>query len=242
MSELVEVEQNEVAPVQQDSSVNMMQVIERMSMNPDVDMNKLEKLLDMQERVMNKNSEREFNTALADMQNSIPTIPMKGKAHNGIKYAKLEDIQKVIAPVLSEYGFSVIFDTDTVDSIKVTAILAHRSGHSIKSSIQLPKDTSGNKNAVQSIGSSLAYGQRYALKSLLNLTIGEIYDDDGHGTSLPQFINQKQFEVLRNLLDTKVCIESGFYKVFGCTSLSDFPANRYDQAVEAMMKKDNKDG
>ena len=45
--------------------------------------------------------------------------------------------------------------------------------------MKLPADTSGSKNVVQAIGSSVSYGKRYTMQALLNITSGG-EDDDGH--------------------------------------------------------------
>ena len=37
------------------------------------------------------------------------------------------------------------------------------------------------RNAVQAVGSSTTYGKRYVMCALLNITTGEMQDDDGHG-------------------------------------------------------------
>src|SRR5690606_4042351 len=58
-----------------------------------------------------------------------------------------------------------------------TGVLLHKAGHREETTIKLPADSSGNKNAVQAVASSVSYGKRYAAGALLNLTShGE--DDD----------------------------------------------------------------
>ena len=47
-------------------------LIEKMSINPDVDPSKVEKLLDMQERIYRINAERAFNDAMVKCQQEIP--------------------------------------------------------------------------------------------------------------------------------------------------------------------------
>lgn len=59
-------------------------------------------------------------------------------------------------------------------------MLSHRAGHREVTSIVLPVDTSGSKNGVQAVASSVSYGKRYTAGLLLNITTtGE--DDDGNG-------------------------------------------------------------
>lgn len=185
MSELQKIEQ----PVNA-----IVSVIERAASDPNVDISKMERLLDLQERILAKNAESAFNSDFAAMQGELPAISEKGEISvNGnvrSKYARFEDINEAVRPVLQKYGFSVQFKVAiTEGTIKITGILRHRDGHSETTSLPLPADISGSKNAVQSIGSSVSYGKRYVLSALLNITTsGE--DDDGRATSMDEDVLQ----------------------------------------------------
>lgn len=160
----------------------IIQIIERAASNKDVDVDKLQKLLDMQERVMAKNAEMAFNAAMAEMQAELPVITERGEIRVGgvlrSKYARFEDINEAVKPILQKHGFAMTFKTDTTTVVKVFGILTHRAGHREQTDMVLPIDVSGSKNSVQAIGSSVSYGKRYVMEALLNLTSrGE--DDDG---------------------------------------------------------------
>ena len=159
-------------------------LIERVATNPNTSIDTLERLLAMQERVETKRAETAFNAALADMQPVLPIIAERGAIKNSAgkaqsTYAKWEDINEAIKPVLAQYGFALTFRVDRPEGLVcITGVLSHRDGHSTQTTISLPVDSSGSKNGVQAIGSSTSYGQRYTAKLLLNLTSrGE--DDDG---------------------------------------------------------------
>lgn len=163
-------------------SAAVLQVIERTASNKNVDIHKLEKLLDMQERIMNKNAEMAFNRDMALMQAQLPTITERGeiKVNDVVrsKYARFEDINEAVKPALQRHGFAINFKTDTTGgTVKVTGILTHREGHRETTDMTLPVDISGSKNPVQAIGSSVSYGKRYVMEALLNLT-SRGQDDD----------------------------------------------------------------
>jgi hypothetical protein len=164
------------------------QVIERAASNKDVDVAKLEKLLDMQERILAKNAEMAFNSAMAEMQAELPIITERGEIRVAgtlrSRYAKFEDINEEVKPVLKQHGFAMTFKVNTDTVCKVTGILVHRAGHREQTEIVLPYDISGSKNNVQAIGSSVSYGKRYVMEALLNLT-SRGQDDDGKGTQGP---------------------------------------------------------
>jgi len=191
MSNAVEVvsQQTPAAPVVSESAA-IIQVIERAAMNPNVDIDKMERLLQMQERIMERNARSAYAAALSRMQEHLPVIAENGRivvrdkvtkeVIQSTGYALWEDINEAIKPVLSAHGFALSFKTGLAPDgkITVTGILSHRDGHSEETTMILPHDSTGSKNAVQAVGSSTSYGKRYTACALLNITSrGE--DDDG---------------------------------------------------------------
>lgn len=167
----------------QDYNGGLMEVIARAARDPSVDIDKMERLIAMQERVQARDAEVAFSTDFAAMQPQLPAITKGGQiVHKGqliSEFAEWEDINKAITPVLSSCGFSLSFKpTEENGKVCVTGILRHRLGFKDDATLPLPTDTSGAKNAVQSIGSTLSYGKRYVATLLLNLTT-EGEDDDG---------------------------------------------------------------
>ena len=117
-------------PAVHSESAGVLDIIKAVAISPDVDVSKLERLLEMQERIMGKQAEIAFNHAMADMQEELPMIEKTSKAHNS-KYAKLEDIHEKIAPCLKKHGFSLSFNTDFQDkAVVITGTISHREGHS----------------------------------------------------------------------------------------------------------------
>jgi hypothetical protein len=165
-------------------------VVERLAANPDVDVLKLEKIIELQERLLASQAKAAFDAAFALMQPEIPEIDEKGRLINHktdtlqSMYAKNEDIQKVLRPILARHGFSLSFRTEWLDerTVVVFGILSHRDGHSRESTFRSKADDSGNKNAIQALGSTISYGHRYTTTDLLNITSrepGRGADDDG---------------------------------------------------------------
>lgn len=165
------------APIQMNEGATLLQVIQNAAQNPQADIEKMERLMAMYERVEAKRAEADFSADMAQMQAELPSIGERGDAAGRYKFALWEDINTAIKPILSRYGFALTFRTDFADGIAITGVLTHRSGHREETTIKLPADASGNKNAVQAVASSVSYGKRYTASALLNLTShGE--DDD----------------------------------------------------------------
>jgi len=181
------IDRDAALPVAQTEAVSFIQMIERASRDPAVDIDKMERLMQMHERMLNRQAEAAYNTALAAMQTELPEMPERGAIKNKAggtqsKYALWEDMNQIIKPILSKHGFALTFRTGNEgNKIIVTGILSHTAGHSVSSTMQLPMDASGSKNEVQGLGSSTSYGKRYVAGALLNLTSrGE--DNDGQGS------------------------------------------------------------
>lgn len=155
-------------------------MFERLAADPNVPVDKLERLIAMQERIEANNARSGFNAAFAEMQGEIPPVIERKKMDKGT-YAPQEDIVEVVRPILQRYGFSLSFRTEWPDAktVRVIGILTHREGHDRQSEFLSAADNSGSKNAIQGLGSAVTYGRRYTTTDLLNITTRGA-DDDGH--------------------------------------------------------------
>ena len=84
MSELALKTETDVAVVT-DMAGGLLEVIARAARDPNVDIDKMERLLEMQERVHARNAKAAYYSALAEMQPSLPAIVERGgiKDRNG---------------------------------------------------------------------------------------------------------------------------------------------------------------
>ena len=165
-------------------SAAVLSMISRAATDPAIDIDKLERLMQMHERMESRRAETEYAAAMADMQPELPVVGERGKLEGRYTFALWEDINTAIKPVLQRHGFSLTFRMDTANGITVTGVLSHRAGHKEETTITLPADPSGNKPAVQAVASSVSYGKRYTASALLNLTShGE--DDDAYRAHEP---------------------------------------------------------
>lgn len=226
------------AEVPRNEATAIIQVIERAAMNPDVDIDKMERLLQMQERVMERQAGMDFNAAMASMQTEMPSITERGKIEvKGVirsHYATLEDIVDTVRPVMQKHGFAISFRVRTGDTaIEVTGVLMHKSGHREETSMRLPFDQSGSKNNVQSYGSSVSYGKRYVMSALLNITTrGE--DDDGNSAAPVKTVSLAQAAYLKSLLSKCPPVTTDWFaSEFGEPEL--VPASKYDK-LSAKLK------
>lgn len=246
MSAIVKHEQAPAPVPAVSESAAIIQVIERAAMNPNVDIDKMERLLEMQERIMARNAKAAYDAAYADMQNDLPEIRERGgikdRAGNiQSKYALWEDINEAIKPVLAKHGFGISFRTGQHEGrIVVTGVLSHRDGHREETTMELPTDTSGSKNAVQAVGSSTSYGKRYTAQALLNLTSrGE--DDDGHAAGA-KVITAEQRNELQEIIEKIGGDVATFCQWAKVDSLAVVPSSFFDKAKQALVAKAKQKG
>lgn len=223
------------------AEVTLLQVIARASSDPNTNVEKLQQLMDLYERVLANEARRAYTAALAEMQPELPVIEEHGEIHDKqgnvqSKYALWEDVNDAIKPVLARHGFSLTFGISQGEGrINVTGKLSHREGHVEETTMSLPLDTSGNKNSVQSYGSSVSYGQRYAARALLNLTSrGD--DDDGvaGGTS---FIDPAELEALQLLAEKAGADVRRFCEHLKVPSLDQLPKAKLRIAERLLQDK-----
>jgi hypothetical protein len=233
--------QDELNTMDRDNA--LVNVIARAASDPNVDIDKLERLLEMQERVIGREAKASYFAALAEMQPKLPVIAERGAISTDrgktvqSTYALWEDVNEAIRPILSEYGFALSFKVRRAEGeIVTTGILSHRDGHSEETELSLPSDNSGSKNAVQAVGSSTSYGKRYTAFALLNITsTGE--DDDGQEGGAPERISVEQLEVLNGLADAVGADKAKLCSYMQINALPQLPARKYDDALKIIKQK-----
>lgn len=174
-----------MVPISQAESI--VAVISRAASDPNVDIDKMERLLAMHERLVAVEASKAFSEAMGRLQNRIPVIKKKGRIafrdenKKPIQYARYEDIEKEIRPHYNDEGFENFFTTETIEDGKIVVVLrvTHKQGHErITKSPPMPLDTSGAKDNIKAMGSTISYGKRYCLVNAYDV-VCEGEDDDG---------------------------------------------------------------
>ena len=145
----------------------------------------LSKLMDLQERWHKEEARRAFVAALNAFKANPPEIFKNkavafGQGKTSYKHATLDNVSGAIGAALSKVGISHRWDTEQLEGglIRVTCVLTHEMGHSERVPLQASPDQSGNKNAIQAVGSTVTYLQRYTLLSATGMAVQD-QDDDG---------------------------------------------------------------
>lgn len=158
----------------------------RYALDSGADLDRLEKLMELQERHEANKARMAFVEAMAEFKKAAPTIYKdKNVSFPGTSYnhATLGGICEAVIGLLADNGISHDWDTKQPSSgmIVVTCTLTHKMGHSKSTSLEAPPDNSGKKNGIQQISSAITYLQRYSLLGACGLATKDMSDDDGRG-------------------------------------------------------------
>jgi hypothetical protein len=183
---------DEQLPVAQESSAAaLMRIIDRAANDPQLDVAKLQALLEVRERWEAAEARRAFVRALNAFKADPPRI-LKNKqvSFTGTSYrhATLDQVCDQIGEALARHGLSHRWDvTQTENLIRVACVLTHEMGHSERVQLEGMPDDSGKKNRIQQIGSTVTYLQRYTLLSITGLATTDQDDDGRGGESLQEY-------------------------------------------------------
>ncbi len=250
MNEVTTIDEKSSEAVAVSPQAQIMQAIATIASDPSADIEKMERLMAMQERMEAKQYEAEFNSALSVVQGQLqPVVAQSYNKQTSSSYAKIEVIAKAARPILSEHGFSTTFrevPSAREGYVKICGELRHSSGHKEKYENDIPIDDKGikstvNKTAVHAHGSSLTYARRYCLMGMLDISITE--DDDGNaggGAHVESTVSSEQIDEITHLMSSEGVELTGFLSYHKLKSLSDLYAKDFDAACRQIKEAGKK--
>jgi hypothetical protein len=212
-------------------------MIERLSSNPDVDVNKIEQIVNLQEHILDRNAKQLYNEDMVKAQSLIPSVfKNKPNEQTRSKYADFSAINKIAKPHYSACGFSLTYyegKSEKENNIRVFADCMHRGGHTEIKWVDVPIDDKGikgttNKTNTHAKCSSLSYGKRYLICMIFNIATDDedddgnmIFniatddeDDDGNAAGgEPEYLSEKQLSSITDMINAKD-LKGDHYKRF----------------------------
>lgn len=223
-------------------------VIDKYLNTPNVDLAKLEKMVELQERMARWNAETAFNGSMAAAQSEIERIaPDKANTQTKSKYASYAAMDETIRPIYSGHGLSLQFNTEESPQPGCIRIVCDvtKGGHVKQFRLDMPADGKGARGndvmtRTHATGSAITYGRRYLLAMIFNVAIGG--DDDGNAAGTKgrgaQTITEEQADTIRDLLDfLPDDVRTKFMELAGVTELSNMAAHKYDKAINWLKNK-----
>jgi hypothetical protein len=231
-----------------DSPSTILAFIEQIALNPDADVEKLERMMAMYERLKAKEAELAYNAAKGRILKKLASIkivknrsvlheieqgkPQKG-AYEAFKYAPLEEIDKHLRPLLAQEDMDLSYSDEPREDggIVIRGRLKHLpGGHYEDSFMPAPPDTSGGKSDVQAVGSTNSYLRRYVACNIFNIVVvGD--DDDGTGGT----IDEAQAKTILELIK-RAKVGPKFLKYMKAPSIAE--AGSLEAAVATIAARD----
>lgn len=245
MTALAKAETTAVA-VPTDLAGGLLAVIERAAKDPNVDVDKMERLFALQERLFARQEEVAFNEAMAAAQSEIrPVAKNKWNEQTKSSYSNLEAVSNAIDPIISRHGFSLSYGTDVcplANHHRITCKVS-RGGHSEIRFADVPADLAGikgnqNKTATHAFGSTVSYGRRYL--KLMIFDVATTDDDDGQRAGNNQsyeMISADQCAELRRLIAAANTTEQAFCERIRVGTLPELAAANFERSKGVLVRR-----
>lgn len=229
----------------------MVAMIERIVMDPTIPIDRLERMLEMKERMEDRaradeerQAQRAYFAAMSACQSELPVVTKtKVNKHTRSTYADLAAIEDQAMPVIHRHGFAVSFQPDGYNNkgeLRILWQISHAAGHMREGVGEIPVDGAGsqgtvNKTGTQAFGSTATYGRRYLLCMLFNISTGDDNDGNRQETKV-ETITEDQVIELREMIEASEADEARVCSLGKIERLSDMPANQFESAM-GMLKR-----
>lgn len=182
------VQEQHLPAVPQSNVASLVSLIAQAARDPSVDISKMERLMDMHERITAKESEIAFNSSMTACQQEMKQVSTDAnnpQTHS--KYATYAKLDSYLRPIYTRHGFALSFDegdSPKPEHVRVLCYVSHNGGHTRTYHRDMPADGKGAKGGdvmtkTHAAGAAGSYGARYLLKGIFNVAVGE-YDLDGN--------------------------------------------------------------
>lgn len=250
MSKAVEiVNPPETLPVVSESAA-IFHIIERAARDPNVDIDKMQRLMEMREREMARLAQVEFNKAMKAAQAEMPQVVRDAdNDQTRSRYARYETISEAIQPIVTKHGFSLTFsegDPSKENHIRVLCEVMHDAGHTKEYHADIPFDNVGmkgnaNKTNTHAYGSTKSYGKRYLKCDIFDVALKN-EDDDGNAAGKKQpaprpTISPDQVKIILQLLEETGVDTERFCKIGKIEAVPDMLASDFDEAVRMLQRR-----
>lgn len=191
--------------------VNPMALI-HLAMSQNADIDKLTKLMELQERWEANGARKAFYAAMKRFKDNPPKIHKNKHVQFGnTKYdhATLDHACDMIIPALAAVGITHKWIPRQKDGkITVTCVLTHELGFSDPEppTIEAAPDTTGSKSPAQAIASTITFFERYTLMAAVGMAARDM---DTDGKVLPsQGMALDEFDRLATLISESQTVET----------------------------------
>lgn len=217
-----------------------MDLILTRALENDIDMDRLERLIALREKEIERQNYQYFVSDLSAMQMEYQNIQKNAKnAHTNSQYATLDQHIDAVKETLSKYHFALFsrIKEQGHDTMIIEMTLTHPSGNKISTEGKFPYDVKGCKSTIQSVGSTITYARRYLLSMLLNVASKE---DDTDGNIPIKSAFPQQITEIRNLMSQTQTEEEKILAYANVEKLDDMSDRQAQTVLHLLKNKQNK--
>jgi len=204
----------------------------------------LERMLELQIRYDAVEAKKAYVAAMSAFKADPPEI-IKDKSVGyeakgskvGYMHASLSNVTDKINKALSKNGLSVAWTTAQTDKgVCVTCTITHIMGHSESTSLTAGPDTTGSKNSIQAIGSTISYLERYTVLALTGLATRDM---DNDGADEKETISTDQSTEINDLINSIYGANATkglawLKTAFKVNAVEDLQASKYNDVITAL--------
>jgi len=202
----------------------------------------VEKFMDLRDRQEANEARKAYMEAMSQFKANPPEIDKDatvsyevGNKTTRYTHATLGNVTNTINRALGECGLSASWHTDQANGITVTCTITHIMGHSESTSLSALPDTSGSKNPIQALGSTISYLERYTILALTGLATKDM-DDDGKFAG-DDFITEAQAKQINTLIKGVGADPTRFLKFMQVETVDTIPASKFKMAIAQLNRK-----
>lgn len=216
------------------------------AMSKGMDLDRLERLLDLQQKWEQNEARKAFFEAVSAFKESPPEV-LKDKENiqfsKGDKramYVSLGNLLKTVNPALGKHGLSVSFEINQEEKVVcVSCKLSHRMGHSESVTMSAPPDTSGGnaKNPIQQIKSTITYLRAATFEAVTGLAATDANMDDDGNAGGTEYVTEQQLSRIQDYIDNYAVDLPKFLTYLQVEELAKIPAKKFNTAIAALEAK-----
>lgn len=226
-------------------AATLMTVISRAAADPDFDIGKMERLMQMHQQIQAQKALEAYNSAMSAAQAEMGPISTDAlNPQTKSRYASYAQLDRALRPIYTKHGFALSFnegETDKPAHVRVLCKVSHSGGHVEPFKKDMPADGKGAKGGdvmtlTHAAGAAMSYGMRYILKGVFNVAVGE-EDKDGNTA---EYIGPGQAADIRALLTEVNANEQSFLRTIKAQSIETIYAAAYPTVVGILEAKRRK--
>lgn len=205
-------------------------------------------LAELEEKIARRQAEVAFANAFAAFQRDCPPIKHTATANVTTKsgsrysytYAPLDEVDRVVKPMLAQHGLSYGWDVLVEGAGKLLTVITtiyHELGHSRASRFTVPTDSDAGMSPQQKFAAASQFAQRRGVALALGITTSDSDPDEAQVDPTP--ITEDQATEINDLIDDTKTKIAKVLEFAGVDAIAKIRAVDYQRVKDVLLQKRN---